>query len=177
MIDQWSILAGLRFFLALVVAVTHLKPSFAGSQGGLSWIASCGAFEAIVGFLVISGYSVGLLSKDRKAIYGAVFRGSIPSTFSVSYSRLQFSAGTSETRFLHGQQWDGTSVFSTKSSLPIPLSAPHGHWLWRFGSTASARCCYDKIPGHSASSASDPLHVMPSIPSAGAACTFPITQT
>jgi peptidoglycan/LPS O-acetylase OafA/YrhL len=59
MIDQWSILAGLRFFLALVVAVTHLKPSFAGSQGGLSWIASFGAFEAIVGFLVISGYSVG----------------------------------------------------------------------------------------------------------------------
>ena len=59
MIDQWSILAGLRFFLALVVAVTHLKPSFAGNQGGLSWIASFGAFEAIVGFLVISGYSVG----------------------------------------------------------------------------------------------------------------------
>lgn len=58
-IDQWSALAGLRFFLALVVAVTHLKPSFTESQGCLSWIFSCGAFEAIVGFLVISGYSVG----------------------------------------------------------------------------------------------------------------------
>ena len=57
-IDQWSILAALRFFLALVVAVTHLHP-FTGSQAGLSWIASFGAFEAILGFLVISGYSVG----------------------------------------------------------------------------------------------------------------------
>ncbi len=57
-IDQWSILGGLRFFLALVVAATHLQP-FTKNQGCLSWIASCGAFEAILGFLVISGYSVG----------------------------------------------------------------------------------------------------------------------
>jgi peptidoglycan/LPS O-acetylase OafA/YrhL len=57
-LDRWSLLAGLRFFLALVVAEVHLAP-LTKSHGALSWLASFGAFNAIVGFLVISGYSVG----------------------------------------------------------------------------------------------------------------------
>lgn len=55
--DQWSILAGLRFFLALVVATEHLG-TFTNT-GAMRHIASFGSFEAILGFLLISGYSVG----------------------------------------------------------------------------------------------------------------------
>jgi peptidoglycan/LPS O-acetylase OafA/YrhL len=55
--DQWSLLAGLRFLLALVVATEHLG-TFT-NPGALRHIASFGSFEAILGFLLISGYSVG----------------------------------------------------------------------------------------------------------------------
>ena len=55
--DRWSILAGLRFYLAFIVAVTHLEGN--ASWPGLSIIAQLGAFEAVLGFLVVSGYSIG----------------------------------------------------------------------------------------------------------------------
>lgn len=55
--DPWSLLALLRFALAFIVAVNHL-----GEQVELDWLAwvpRLGAFEAVLGFLLISGYSVG----------------------------------------------------------------------------------------------------------------------
>jgi peptidoglycan/LPS O-acetylase OafA/YrhL len=55
-IDKWSILAGLRFVLASIVAFNHLK-DFA-SLGFLGFIPMFGPFEAILGFLLISGYSI-----------------------------------------------------------------------------------------------------------------------
>lgn len=58
-VEKWSFLAGIRFVLALVVAVTHL-----GYYTGLPYLA-LGAFEAIVGFLLISGYSIGSSYCDR----------------------------------------------------------------------------------------------------------------
>jgi len=47
----------MRFFLAFIVALTHLK-RFA-PLGPLAWIEQLGSFEAILGFLLISGYSIG----------------------------------------------------------------------------------------------------------------------
>jgi peptidoglycan/LPS O-acetylase OafA/YrhL len=55
-LDRWSILAGLRFALASVVVLTHL-----GFYAHVPWASAIGsaAFEAIAGFLLISGYSIG----------------------------------------------------------------------------------------------------------------------
>jgi peptidoglycan/LPS O-acetylase OafA/YrhL len=54
--DLWSVLALLRFLLAAVVAVNHLADFT--SLGVLGWIPRFGAFEAILGFLLISGFSI-----------------------------------------------------------------------------------------------------------------------
>ncbi|WP_083944157.1 MULTISPECIES: acyltransferase [unclassified Variovorax] len=56
-VQKWSALAGLRFVLAFIVAVTHL-PDFV-AIGTWDFIPKFGAFEAILGFLLISGYSIG----------------------------------------------------------------------------------------------------------------------
>lgn len=56
-IEKWSLLAGLRFLLASIVAVNHL-PDFI-PIGRWDFIPKFGAFEAILGFLLISGYSIG----------------------------------------------------------------------------------------------------------------------
>lgn len=55
--ERWSVLAAMRFFLAAIVAVTHLA-DFA-PLGILTIVMQLGAFEAILGFLLISGYSIG----------------------------------------------------------------------------------------------------------------------
>ena len=54
---KWDILSGLRFQLALVVAATHLSEYT--DPGAARMLAALGAFEAIMGFLIISGYSIG----------------------------------------------------------------------------------------------------------------------
>lgn len=56
-IQKWSALAGLRFLLALIVAVNHL-PEFV-AIGTWEFVPKFGAFEAILGFLLVSGYSIG----------------------------------------------------------------------------------------------------------------------
>jgi peptidoglycan/LPS O-acetylase OafA/YrhL len=55
--DKWSLLAGFRFFLALIVAAGHLG-SFSAPSALLA-IAWLNPFHAILGFLLVSGYSVG----------------------------------------------------------------------------------------------------------------------
>jgi peptidoglycan/LPS O-acetylase OafA/YrhL len=55
-IDKWSILAGVRFLLASIVAISHLNDY--APLGCLGFIPLFGAFEAIMGFLLISGYSI-----------------------------------------------------------------------------------------------------------------------
>ena len=57
-LDQWSLLALLRFILALIVAVNHLAEY--APLGILAWIPRLGALEAILGFLLVSGYSIGV---------------------------------------------------------------------------------------------------------------------
>lgn len=57
-VDQWSKLAALRFVLASIVAFNHLDEMM--PIGMLSVIPMLGAFEAILGFLLVSGYSIGV---------------------------------------------------------------------------------------------------------------------
>lgn len=54
--DTWSVLALMRFSLACIVCVNHLSDFTA--LGIWSFIPIFGAFEAIMGFLLISGYSI-----------------------------------------------------------------------------------------------------------------------
>ena len=56
-VDRWSLLALLRFALAFIVAVNHLAEY--ATLGPLAWVPKFGAFEAILGFLLVSGYAVG----------------------------------------------------------------------------------------------------------------------
>ncbi len=56
--SNWDILSLLRFVLALIVAISHLE-EYSPRLGPLRWIENLGSFEAILGFLLISGYSIG----------------------------------------------------------------------------------------------------------------------
>lgn len=56
-VEKWSILAGLRFMLASMVAIGHLHMH--APSGWTAWLTRFDAFDAILGFLVISGYSIG----------------------------------------------------------------------------------------------------------------------
>lgn len=57
-LDKWSLLAGLRFLLASIVAIGHIANFLPGS-GSLPRVAAASSFEAVLGFLVISGFSIG----------------------------------------------------------------------------------------------------------------------
>lgn len=69
-VNRWSVLALLRFALALIVAVGHLAEY--APLGPLGWIPRLGAFEAILGFLLVSGYSIG--ASYRKSPSGFYLR-------------------------------------------------------------------------------------------------------
>lgn len=56
-------LAGLRFVLASIIAVNHLGGYV--ELGGMAFIPMLGAFEAVLGFLLVSGYSVGTSYIER----------------------------------------------------------------------------------------------------------------
>lgn len=57
-LDQWSLLAGLRFVLALIVAIGHLH-LFMPKLGIMTPFADLGSIEPVLGFLLVSGYSIG----------------------------------------------------------------------------------------------------------------------
>jgi peptidoglycan/LPS O-acetylase OafA/YrhL len=61
---NWEILSLARFLLALIVMIGHLQEF--SSLGFLKWYTYLGSFEAILGFLLISGLSIGKsISKNR----------------------------------------------------------------------------------------------------------------
>ena len=62
-VDGWSLLALLRFALAAIVAAVHLRDH--GELGLLQPLAMLGGFEAVLGFLAISGYSVTVSHAQR----------------------------------------------------------------------------------------------------------------
>jgi len=65
---NWEILSLTRFLLAFVVLLSHLK-SFT-NIGILKYFGAFGAFEAILGFLLISGLSIGKsISKNQESYF------------------------------------------------------------------------------------------------------------
>jgi peptidoglycan/LPS O-acetylase OafA/YrhL len=66
---QWSILAGLRFFLAWVVVCHHLSHCIPTNDLLVSFQSFTG-FSAVLGFLLISGYSIACsISKGSTGFY------------------------------------------------------------------------------------------------------------
>ncbi len=61
--EKWSILALMRFLLAGIVALAHLQEYT--SIGVFIVIPKFGAFEAVLGFLLISGFSIGESYKKK----------------------------------------------------------------------------------------------------------------
>lgn len=54
---EWKILAGLRFFLAWIVLCTHVR-AFVSEQNIFTIFSVFGGHSAVIGFLIISGYSI-----------------------------------------------------------------------------------------------------------------------
>ncbi|RZK33861.1 MAG: acyltransferase [Hymenobacter sp.] len=66
---NWPALALARFFLAFIVVATHAL-EYTSAPGPLLWISRLDAFNAIVGFLLISGLSIGKsILKDKEGYY------------------------------------------------------------------------------------------------------------
>lgn len=66
--NQWAVLDGLRFVLAFIVFFTHANGQFR-LPPVLQHISDAGAFAAVLGFLVVSGYSIGAsLSRDASPV-------------------------------------------------------------------------------------------------------------
>jgi peptidoglycan/LPS O-acetylase OafA/YrhL len=66
---QWSVLAGLRFFLAWIVACSHLQ-HFVPQSDLLASFHYFSGFSAVLGFLLVSGYSIAhSLDKNPKGFY------------------------------------------------------------------------------------------------------------
>ncbi|MEB3219526.1 MAG: acyltransferase [Nostocales cyanobacterium 94392] len=66
---QWQILAGLRFFLAWIVFCNHLR-WFVPSENFLLKFNQFSAFSAVLGFFMISGYSIAhSISKKSEGFY------------------------------------------------------------------------------------------------------------
>jgi peptidoglycan/LPS O-acetylase OafA/YrhL len=55
--EQWAILAGIRFFLALIVLCFHAE-GFGHSENVSSFLAKTGGDTAVIFFFVVSGYSI-----------------------------------------------------------------------------------------------------------------------
>jgi len=65
---KWEILSITRFFLAFVVLAEHLT-SFTTYTGPMIVIKQLGAFEAVLGFLLISGFSIGKSILKNESAY------------------------------------------------------------------------------------------------------------
>jgi peptidoglycan/LPS O-acetylase OafA/YrhL len=67
---NWEILALTRFVLAMIVLLQHIPAIFDGYDINIPWYNKRGAFEAVLGFLLISGLSIGnSLQKNRSTFF------------------------------------------------------------------------------------------------------------
>jgi len=162
-IEEWSLLALTRFVLALIVVFAHVEHMNLAPLGWLSWIPTMGAFEAVLGFLVISGYSIGssyrqqpqgFLKRRAWRIY-PVYIGAILLSCLVLRPALDLKFGVTvfENLFFLNQFATDTSLVGPAWSLALEFwlycLTP---WLWRantehlriaiFASFA-AYCCYE----------------------------------
>ncbi|WP_158826579.1 acyltransferase family protein [Mucilaginibacter lacusdianchii] len=64
---NWELLSFTRFLLALIVLAEHITPF--DTYHSFDWYKKFGAFEAILGFLLISGFSIGKSINKSKESY------------------------------------------------------------------------------------------------------------
>jgi len=65
---NWEVLAITRFYLAMVVLFSHL-PATLMNDTSRPWYGRLGAFEAVLGFLLISGLSIGMSIQRNQDSY------------------------------------------------------------------------------------------------------------
>ncbi len=76
---EWSILAGMRFFLALIVLVGHVYLALERPSDWTQYFFCLGLRSAVYGFLLISGYSIAAsLSRDTHGYFSRRFRRIYP---------------------------------------------------------------------------------------------------
>lgn len=86
---SWEILAGLRFFLAWVVACGHLVWFVSDETAFLEFFNSFGGKAAVIGFLLVSGYSIAAsLHRDARNFYKRRFLRVYPLYFFAVMSAL-----------------------------------------------------------------------------------------
>ena len=74
---NWEVLSLTRFLLALIVMIGHLEEY--SQIGYFKWVTYFGSFEAILGFLLISGISIGKsISKDQTNYFKRRFQRIYP---------------------------------------------------------------------------------------------------
>ncbi len=79
--DQWAVMAGLRFFLAIVVMLGHLD-SFSQVPVPLRYISNFSAYQAVFVFFAISGFSISAsIDRSSKDFYSRRFKRIYPTYF------------------------------------------------------------------------------------------------
>jgi peptidoglycan/LPS O-acetylase OafA/YrhL len=160
-VDQWSLLALARFALAFIVAVNHVGDY--APAGWLSFVPVFGAFEAVLGFLFISGYSIGssyrkeptgFLKRRAWRIY-PVYIGAIALACVAAPVRPDFTLGVTlvQNLLFLNQITTGTSFVGPAWTLALEVwlycLTP---WLWRLKPSHLrvmtfvsfvAFCCYE----------------------------------
>jgi peptidoglycan/LPS O-acetylase OafA/YrhL len=162
-IEKWSLLAVARFVLAFIVMVGHIDYLHYAPLGALWLVPHFGPFQAVLGFLLISGFSIGssygkepagFLKRRALRIY-PVYAGALalacvaaPPTFNLH------SAGTLIQNLLFlNQLTTNTSVVGPAWSLALEVwlycLTP---WLWRMQpahvrilmyASFALFCCYE----------------------------------
>ena len=65
---NWELLSITRFMLAFIVMAVHLGN--ADHTRFLNWASAFGGFESVLGFLLISGFSIGKsISKNKESYF------------------------------------------------------------------------------------------------------------
>ncbi|HEY2583662.1 MAG TPA: acyltransferase [Mucilaginibacter sp.] len=67
---NWEVLALTRFLLAMIVLLQHIPAIFHNKYPIMPWFSRFGAFEAVLGFLLISGLSIGnSIQKNQSSFF------------------------------------------------------------------------------------------------------------
>ena len=78
---EWAALGGLRFMLASIVFCTHIG-AFVRLPFAVAHVADAGAFAAVLGFFVVSGYSIAAsLCREKRGFYERRFARIYPVYF------------------------------------------------------------------------------------------------
>ncbi|MGI4777300.1 MAG: acyltransferase family protein [Janthinobacterium lividum] len=121
-IDSWSKLAVLRFVLAAIVAFNHLAEMM--PIGVFSVIPMLGTFEAILGFLLVSGYSIGVSyrKQPRHFLWRRIKR--IYPVYLFSLVLMGVVLATGPDAWPPARQWLANLLFLNQLVVPTSIVGP-----------------------------------------------------